>query len=506
MAEALSMRDQAFLLSAVFWAACGSSDGGTHSSVAQCELADDAPCGAPSQSMTASAEEASAPAVTAGITYAIATPQGQRGYVVFTAKTSGTHTLYFGADAPLRVCDEEALCSSTITACGELHHATQYAMLEGLPYVIEMKPSAEPFRVHIVAPEPAAGGEVELADPAFFATNGPAGFLTKADLDGDGVLDLVVSVADDAGGQVWLDIMSGAADGTFEANPAIEVSAPGQTVVSDWSGDGIADIIGVAWDGQGPLPHFYLRGLGDYDYADSEQWLAGRELGRRLAAADFDEDGTLDLLAPYLEGETTGASGFVIVGMPGFSIVQDEEVFAGAARDAVPGDFNGDGHQDVLVGNLEEPVVHLYLGDGSGMVTFDQAIALPLPSGVVDLAAFDLDGNGRTDFVAFNRQGVLGSVTISTTSGFETQLLPDARPNVAAGDFDHDGRIDLVTTSHAEGAFALNFYLATDAGFELAETRPSVASWLETADVNSDGYIDLLVSHGYYIAVYEGTP
>ena len=460
--------------------------------------------------MTASAEETSAPAVAAGVTYAIASPgSGSRGYVVYTATATGTHTLYFGDDTPLRVCDEEALCSSTLTACGELHHAMQYAMIEGLPYVIEMPSGAEPFRLHIAAPPnepPTGGGDIELADPAFYPTNGPAGYLTSADLDGDDILDLVVSVTDDAAGDLWVHVMRGSADGSFVADPAIEVSAPGQTVVSDWSGDGIADIIGVAWDGQGPLPHFYLRGLGDYAFADNEQWLPGRELSPRLAAADFDEDGTLDLLAPYFEGETTGASGFVIVGMPGFSIVQDEAVFDGSARDAVPGDFNGDGHQDVLVGNNAEPVVHLYLGDGSGTVAFDQAIALPLPSGVIGLAAFDLDGNGRTDFVAFNRFGVVASVTLSTASGFETQLLPDARPNVAAGDFDHDGRLDLATTSHAEGPFAINFYLATDDGFELAETMPSVASWLETADVNNDGRIDLLVSHGHYIAVYEGTP
>ena len=505
------MRDSVWSIPVILLMACADPSSGTQASIATCELADDPPCGAPSQALTAGPAETSAPSVFAGITYAIAGPgSGQRGYVVFVPDASGTHTLYFGADAPLRVCDEEALCSSAITSCGgELRHGTQYAMTAGLPYVIELKPTApnQPFRLHITGPTtpPPTGGDVKLAAPLFYAAGTLPGFITPADLDGDGALDLVVSNTDDASGDNWLDFMRGTAEGAFAMTNPVTVSAPGQTVVADFSGDGIADVIGVAWDGQGPLPHFYLRGNGDYTFEPKEQWLAGRELTRYLDAADFNEDGTLDLLAPFFEGESTGVSGFVIVGMPGFSILQDQSVFEGAARNAVAGDFNSDGHQDVLVSNVTEPVVHLYLGDGSGTVAFDQAIALPLATGVRQLEAFDLDGNGRTDFVAFDTGGLVASVTLSTATGFQSQLLPDARPNVAAGDFDHDGRIDLVTTSW-EQADTLNFYLATDAGFELADSRPALARWLETADVNGDGRIDLLTSYGQYIAVFLGTP
>ena len=108
------------------------------SSVGQCELDDQADvCTQPSQAITASSTEAGAPDVHADVTYAI-TSANKHNYVVFTATTSGTHTLYYGDSEPVRVCHEDTLYASTLDAYNNLKHITQYTFIKNKPNIIKI--------------------------------------------------------------------------------------------------------------------------------------------------------------------------------------------------------------------------------------------------------------------------------------------------------------------------------------------------------------------------------
>jgi hypothetical protein len=499
-----------------FLAACnGSGSSDVSSSVKSCVLDDVTPaCTAAPQALTAAATEEDAPAVEAGVTYAISGPSpGVRSFVVFTATTSGLHTFYFGGEDPIRVCDEEPTCSGAVQGCPTLRRAAQYDLVIGEHYEIELRPIApgHPFTLHVVAPTSPPPSGVMLAAAQTFAAGTTPYYLELGDLDGDAALDLVVSTPDDASGLTTVDLLQGSGTGAFTLVDQVTTSAPGETVVSDFSGDGTADIVGVAFDGQGPLPAFYLQGQGGFRY-DLSTWGDGRDFQPRLSGGDFNEDGTLDVVAAYADStESTTDGGFVITTVPAFAVLDDETVFGPATRQAIAGDFNGDGHQDVVVASRTTGNVRLYLGDGTGAVTFDSELVLP-GDGTLQIAAFDLDRDGASDLVALH-VGALPTVSYGGAAGFSAaQTVPESTSlpsGIAAGDFDHDGRLDLAIGNLASGT-SIDVFLASDAGFTLGGSldvpNDSPTRDLVAADFDGDGFDDLAATNLGSVAVYLSTP
>src|SRR5205085_5814447 len=121
--------------------------------------------------------------------------------------------------------------------------------------------------------------------------------------------------------------------------------------------------------------NFLLHNTGNFMFTKST-WTPPLQYIGTLSAGDFDEDGIPDVVAAYAPGEGVTSSGFVIHRMPSAAVLATQAVFGPTASSAIAGDFNGDGHQDVVVGNNIAPVVRIYLGNGTGSVTFDRELTL----------------------------------------------------------------------------------------------------------------------------------
>jgi hypothetical protein len=137
--------------------------------------------------------------------------------------------------------------------------------------------------------------------------------------------------------------------------------------------------------------------------------------------------------------------------------------FGGATTYALPAsetvmikaDFNGDGKTDLaLLGND----LLIYLGNGDG--TFTAEAPIPLPANFTDggaggqILAGDFNGDGKLDLVISgwqtNNAPSNGGVWLMTGNGNGTfnaatllESTSEGSPAIASGDFNGDGKLDL---------------------------------------------------------------
>jgi hypothetical protein len=134
-----------------------------------------------------------------------------------------------------------------------------------------------------------------------------------------------------------------------------------------------------------------------------------------------------------------------------------------------------------------------------GRSTFSEVIHVG--PGPIDVAAGDLDGDGRTDLVTVIADGTL---VIRLYRNGQWRAPPGEAPRahahmVGLGDVDADGRLDIVTTDHDSGDVTL--FRGTGGGrFGAAETVRAVTAekphnhGLVVADLDRDGDADVVVA------------
>ena len=118
---------------------------------------------------------------------------------------------------------------------------------------------------------------------ADFSSLGPV-ILAAADLNGDGRLDLIASLADSNGGSFGFAVLLGNGDGTFQP-PIFNATGANAFTVADMNGDKIPDLIAGT---------SVLLGNGDGTFQPGVP-IPGASLP--VAVADFNRDGTLDVVA-----------------------------------------------------------------------------------------------------------------------------------------------------------------------------------------------------------------
>ena len=173
-------------------------------------------------------------------------------------------------------------------------------------------------------------------------------------------------------------------------------------------------------------------------------------------------------------------------------------------NDIAVADMNGDGHRDLIIANTQTPYITVLLGDGKGGFKPSARSpfatkSFPHPHGVV-VGDFAEDGKPSVITDSWGHDQIL----LLTTDGKGNLILPGkffsadlhTDSGVRAADFNHDGKLDIVTVNQAANVVGL--LLGDGRGdFRRAPGSPFAAGdtpwYFDVGDVNGDGNSDVAV-------------
>jgi hypothetical protein len=326
------------------------------------------------------------------------------------------------------------------------------------------------------------------------------------DLNGDGVLDVVV--ADQSSPVGAIAVLLGNGDGSLLASPDLAVPSPGPLIQADLDGDGITDLAVLTTGGNyNGVMIFPGSGNGSFGAPLQTAPINGPTA---IAVGDFNHDGIPDLAV------TNGNGVNVLLGL-GHDLFGQPQTFAAGAKPAwaAVADFNGDGNLDLAVAdNGSGGSVQLLPGNGDG--TFQPASSIAAGGPATFVVAADLNGDGIPDLAVVNHSANTVSVAFGIGDGSFQPAHSYATLNdpgsIGIGDFNGDHRPDLaVPTFFGKGASSALSILLQGTGGTFATTTAyttgSLPRGIAVADLNGDKKLDLATANAFAdtVSVFTAT-
>lgn len=335
--------------------------------------------------------------------------------------------------------------------------------------------------------------------------------LALSDVDGDGARDLVVGCGGGIEGRGGVAVHLGAGDGTFGASHLRELGAPVVGLdTADMNGDGVIDIVcslhPPPQNGDAPGAVAVLAGLGDGTFDASQPVEIGSRPGE-LLIAELTDDGALDVAVT----DTSQQRIHILAGDGAGQLAPHTFLYnygGPAALDSA--DLDLDSHTDLVTVRQSYDLVVVFLSSGGG--AFSSPISRMVGDRPTALSVGSHNGDTFPDLaVASSDDG-----TISVLAGFgdgqfayptEIQLDPGIG-DLKTGYFDGDSSADLVVA--ATSTDEIRVVLGDgQGGLEPAEAglatcdSPAV---LEIADLDGDGIWDVAAGCSYVdtVAIHIG--
>lgn len=231
--------------------------------------------------------------------------------------------------------------------------------------------------------------------------------------------------------------------------------------LTDVNNDGHLDITATLVDDHALSVHLG-DGTGSFQPALGQPYFAHRHPYMRLNMTDINADGHVDTVLTDVRGGgltvLVGSGTGMFASSRGFSLDAHTPLSIAERPLACDlADLDGDGDLDAVAFADESPTaVAVHNSGGGRFVEGTSPIALGVPTTGGRLA--DIDGDGEIDIIASGTMTSEISINLGMDGGFQMPFTVDAlggNPQVAIGDMNGDGALDVVTGNYVGGTVSV---------------------------------------------------
>jgi hypothetical protein len=349
----------------------------------------------------------------------------------------------------------------------------------------------------------------------------PASSMKVADLDNDGSTDIILT--DSSATKDSVKILWGGGDGNFDKHPStvLPVSYASAVAVADLDGDGVPDLIVGVSNSQETYQAFSgtFYGDGKRSFVASSFQIPTADVTDVAIAPAANGTGHRLVFCNNISGRLKEDIPTMVYwgGAKGFDAQKVSKYSLRSGYTSYGADINQDGYADLVIASIFHAAEDNHPGVGFNILwggpdgLKDDRRTVVREFGLVGLSVADIDRDGYLDLIgtamASNPQGEPPRLVIwhGGPHGFDPsrrELFPveliRGQPLVA--DFNKDGYLDIAIAR--DYANRLMILWGSKEGYSQAKTTEwpvAAPESMKAADLNGDGWLDLIVASHHFL-------